>query len=414
MVLMKNSPVTRPCVLVLTSTFPRWENDPEPAFVYELSRRLTAQYNVIVLAPRAPGSKTMEVMSGLQVVRFPYFFRRFENLATHGGGIINRLHANPINYALVPFLLLGQLLGTIRLLRQEKFQLIHAHWLIPQGLIAVISLLLTRQSIPLVCTSHGGDLFALRSRLFHHLKSWVMERSQFLTVVSQVMKSMVVDMGISSDKVQVLPMGVDLKQRFTPDETITRNTGELLFVGRLVEKKGVRILLEAMPLVLAKHPVVNLIVVGSGPLEGELREITERLNISSRVEFIGMLPQNQLPQLYRRATLAVFPFVVAISGDQEGFGLVQVEAMGCGCPVIASDLPAIHDSITHEENGLLVPSGNPDALADAILRLLDDADWRLEFARQGRKNAVEKFDWEVIAEKYSKLYDDVIKSIRNL
>ncbi len=406
---MNDNTTHRPRVLVLTSTFPRWENDPEPAFVFELSRRLSAAFDITVLAPRSPGSKTQENMGGLYVIRFPYFSRRLENLATHSGGILNRLKSNPFNYLLVPLFLLGQLLAVMRLLRQERFVLIHAHWLIPQGLLAVMAMMLTRRRVPLVCTSHGGDLFALRGPIFQHLKRCIMDRSQALTVVSRAMQNTVVGMGVAPDKVQVISMGVDLNHRFTPDPTVERRANELLFVGRLVEKKGLRILLEAMPKVLAKHPAMRLTVAGAGPLDMELRELARRLDISEKVEFLGMVAQSQLPALYRRATLAVFPFLVAKSGDQEGFGLVQVEAMGCGCPVIAGDLPTIHDSITHEETGLLVSPGNPEVLAETILRALNDQDLCFRLAREARKRVLEQFDWEIVAEKYAGLYDRLIR-----
>jgi glycosyltransferase involved in cell wall biosynthesis len=204
-------------------------------------------------------------------------------------------------------------------------------------------------------------------------------------------------------------MGVDLKHRFTPEHAIERSAGEILFVGRLVEKKGLRTLLEAMPKVLAKHPAIHLTVAGTGPLEGELRELARHLDISDKVNFLGMVKQTNLPDLYRKATLAVFPFVVAKSGDQEGFGLVQVEAMGCWCPAIAGDLPAIHDSITHGETGLLFSPGNPEKLAETILRTLNDPDLCIRLAREARKRAIEQFDWEVVADKYAKLYKKLNK-----
>jgi glycosyltransferase involved in cell wall biosynthesis len=402
---MKDNSNPRLSVLVLTSTFPRWENDHEPAFIVDLSRRLCAAFDVTVLAPHSPGSKMRETMAGLHVIRFPYFFQRWEKLALHSGGILNRLLSNSLNYLLVPPFLAGQLWALVRLLRHERFALIHAHWLIPQGLMAVIALILTRRRIPLLCTSHGGDLFALRGTIFQHLKLWVMDRSESLTVVSQAMQSTVLDMGVAADKVQVMSMGVDLKHRFTPDLTVERSPNELLFVGHLVEKKGLRILLEAMPKVLAKHQAMRLTVAGAGSLEVELHELARRLHISDKVDFLGMVTQSKLPALYRRATLAVFPFLVAKSGDQEGFGLVLLEAMGCGCPVIAGDLPAIHDSITHEENGLLVPPGNPEVLADTILRALSDPDLCFRLAREARKRAMVQFDWDVVAVKYAGLYD---------
>ena len=400
---MKDNSTQRPRVLVLTSTFPRWENDPEPAFIFELSLRLAASFDVTVLSPRTPGSKKQEAMAGLRVIRFPYFFQRWEKLAMHGGGILNKLKSNPLYYLMIPLFLLGQLRAVVGLLRSERFDLIHAHWLIPQGFVAALSLLITKRKIPLLCTSHGGDLFALKGKGLQRLKRWVMDSSAALTVVSGAMKSMVVEMGVVPDKVEVIPMGVDLKGLFTPDPRVERKTDELLFVGRLVEKKGVHFLLEAMPAVIKKHPTVRLILAGSGPMEEELKQKAAQLHLSDKVDFLGMVAQTQLPALYQRATLAIFPFVVAKSGDQEGFGLVQVEAMGCECPVIAGDLPAIHDIIAHEENGLIFPSGNTQALADAIIKLLDDPELRARLAGEGRKSVVQKFDWEAIAGNYSQI-----------
>jgi glycosyltransferase involved in cell wall biosynthesis len=121
-----------------------------------------------------------------------------------------------------------------------------------------------------------------------------------------------------------------------------------------------------------------------------------------------MVMQEKLPELYQRAAIAVFPFVVAKSGDQEGFGLVQVEAMGCECPVIAGDLPVVHDIITNEETGLLVPLSKPEVLATAILRVLNDSDLCVRITRQARKRVVEQFDWEVVASKYAKLIKKLV------
>lgn len=402
---MGNMSSKRPHVLVLTSTFPRWENDTEPAFVFELSRRLAREFDVTVLSPRTPGSKERENTGGLKVIRFPYFFGRWEKLAMSGGGILNKLKSHPLYYLLVPFFLLGQLLAVVRLLRNQRFDLIHAHWLIPQGFIAALSLSITGKKIPLLCTSHGGDLFALKGKGLQRLKRWVMDKSAALTVVSHAMKKTVVDMDVEPDKVEVIPMGVDLKGLFTPDSGAQRKTDELLFVGRLVEKKGVHFLLEAMPTVLKKHPTVRLILAGSGPMEEELRQQAQRLHLSDRVTFSGMVSQAKLPELYRAATLAIFPFIVAKSGDQEGFGLVQVEAMGCECPVITGDLPAIHDIVIHEKTGLIVESGNTQALADAIIRMLDDPDLCLRLAGEGRKRVLQKFDWEIIAAKYAGIHE---------
>jgi len=405
---MKNKTPRRPKVLVFTSTFPRWENDSEPAFVFELSRRLNDAFDVTILSPRSPGSKDKETMAGLRVIRFAYFIRRWENLATHSGGILNRLRSNPFNYLLVPFFLLGQIWALVRLLGREEFDLIHAHWLISQGMVTIIGLIVARHKIPLICTSHGGDLFALRGKIFQCLKRWIINRSQMLTVVSRAMRDTIIDMGINASKIEVISMGVDLRNIFVPGNESRRSNNEILFVGRLVEVKGVDVLLKAMPKVLQTHPDIHLTIAGDGPLKPKLKELALNLGIVDRIDFLGMMEQTKLPGLYRWAALAVFPFIATRSGVQEGFGLVVLEAMGCNCPVIAGDLPAIHDSIVHEKSGLLVDPGSSEKLAGAILRALQDKDLCLRMAEMARKYVLEHYDWEVVVEKYAGLYNKVI------
>ncbi|NEX16522.1 MAG: glycosyltransferase family 4 protein [Halochromatium sp.] len=393
--------MTKPRLLVLTSTFPRWRDDPEPPFVFELSRRLTDRFEITMLAPRSPGSLEQEVMADLRVVRFPYFLRRWETLAGQDGGILNRLRANPLNYLLVPFFLIGQAWALIRLLRAERWDLIHAHWLIPQGVIALFVKKLCRCSVPLICTSHGGDLFALRSAPLQALKRVVMQASAGITVVSEAMRAVVLSMGIAAEKVSVIPMGVDLQQQFTPDPKGTpRQTHELLFVGRLVEKKGVDQLLRALPQILETHPKTGLVIAGGGPLEPDLKRLTETLGLVGRVEFRGMLTQAELPTLYRRATLFVAPFRIGRSGDQEGLGLVLVEASGCGCPVICGNVAAVQDVIESDHSGVLINPDDTEALAAAIVALLSDPQRRERLAVQARARCLERFDWGVIAKRY--------------
>ena len=395
-------------LLVLTSTFPRWKDDLEPPFVFELSRRLTAAFDITVLAPRSPGCLQHETMDGLDVVRFPYCVRRWENLATHGGGILSRLRANPLNYLLVPPFLIGQVWALVRLLRGDNWDLIHAHWLIPQGVVALIARWLARRQVALICTSHGGDLFALRGRLFRTLKRAVLNASARITVVSATMRDEVVALGVKADRVAIIPMGVDLQARFTPEPAIARQQNELLFVGRLVEKKGVALLLQALPQVLQAFPDTRLTIAGGGPLDAELRLLSESLGVSNHVDFRGMVSQEELPALYRRATLFVAPFLVASSGDQEGFGLVLVEAMGCGCPVICGNVPAVRDIVHNDETGVLANPQDPQDLADAIIGLLADPIRRDRYAANARRHCQKRFDWGTIAARYRTLLLDAL------
>ncbi len=399
---MKAGPAPR--LLVLTSTFPRWEGDSEPPFVFELSRRLAQQFEVHVLAPHAAGARRVETLAGLVVHRFRYAPEALQQLA-YDGGILARLRQRRWRWLLVPCLLAGQWWALRSLLRRQRFDVIHAHWLIPQALVAVLAGAAGR--VPVLCTSHGGDLFGLRGRLLGRLKRGILARCASVTVVSAAMRDEVRRLR-PGQAVDIVPMGTDLVARFTPSTTAMREPDAVLFVGRLVEKKGVGHLLEAVARLRQQGRPVTLRIAGTGPELGVLQAQAQRLGIGAAVTFLGAVQHERLPDLYRQASVAVAPSVVAAGGDQEGFGLVIVEAMGCECPVVASRLPAIDDIARDGETALLVPPADAAALADAIARVLDDppAAWRR--AQAARAQVLAHFDWVSITRHYAALLHGLI------
>jgi glycosyltransferase involved in cell wall biosynthesis len=394
----------KPRLLVLTSTFPRWAGDREPPFVYELSRRLAGQFEVHVLAPHAAGAQRAETLDGTHVHRFRYAPERLQQLA-YDGGILARLRERRWRWLLVPCLLVAQGWALRRLMGRHRFDVIHAHWIVPQGLVAVLAGA-TRHA-PMLCTSHGGDLFGLRGRILGRLKRYVLSRCAAVTVVSEAMREEVQRLN-PGQGVDVIPMGTDLTERFTPSRAVAREAGGVLFAGRLVEKKGVRHLLDAIARLHGQGRALTLRIAGSGPDLDMLRDEARRLGIVDRVEFLGSVDHARLAVLFRAATAAVVPSVVASDGDQEGFGLVIVEAMGCGCPVIASRLPAIGDIATDGETAMLVPPADPDALARAIAAVLDDPHGAEKRATAARARVVELFDWAVISRRYADLLGQLV------
>ncbi|SHF57795.1 Glycosyltransferase involved in cell wall bisynthesis [Desulfacinum infernum DSM 9756] len=373
-----------------------------------------------MVTPHAPGSKLGERMDGLTIHRFRYFPERLEHLA-HEGGILEKIKRRPWVLLQVPFFLAAQVLLIRRLTADRSFQGVHAHWILPQGLCAVLAQMGRRDGVPILCTSHGGDLFGLRGHLFDALRRWVLRRSAALTVVSRAMAEKLRAAGIQTP-CHVIPMGTDLSTLFTPDARAPRRKATILFVGRLVEKKGVRYLIEAFGHVRRRIADAELWIVGSGPEEPLLKKLAASIapvrSLGSELEasapsdlpphpgaitFFGPVAHEDLPHFYRAATVTVVPSVVARSGDQEGLGLVMVEAMGCGCPVIASDLPAIRDVIRHGETGLLAPPEQSTSLADAICRALTDPGLLKNLSDHGREWARRHFDWNEIGEKYKRL-----------
>jgi hypothetical protein len=145
--------MTRPKLLVLASTYPRWAGDHEPGFVHELACRLLDQFDVLVLTSHAPGASTHEWFDGVEVVRYRYAPRRWETLV-YGGGIAMHLRHSPWKWLLVPGFIIGQAVAAAHIARRHRIALVHAHWLLPQG--AVAWLLWRLHRVPrYVITSHN-------------------------------------------------------------------------------------------------------------------------------------------------------------------------------------------------------------------------------------------------------------------
>lgn len=387
-------------LLVLTSTFPRWQGDREPPFVFELARRLTDHYEVMVLAPHAPGSLLAETMAGIDVRRFRYCIPPCETL-TYNGGIMANLKKWRLNYLLVPLFIFTELVSLAHWVRKYRVDVIHAHWLIPQGMVAVCARMLCRGPKPvLICTSHGTDLLGLPGRLFAWMKQWTIARIDRVAVVSEAMRARAIELA-PSHSVDVIPMGVDLSGRFTPLSSGIRNQHEILFVGRLVEEKGVHHLIAAMTEVVRHHPRAMLTIAGDGPDRGRLETLAHDLGLAGKVDFAGALDNEVLPLLYGRATVFVLPSL------QEGLGLTLIEALGCECPVVVSDLPSVRDVVVDGVTGLVCRCGDEGDIAQKIIDLLGHPDKRTALAQAGRMRVMERYGWETVVSRYRHLFDQL-------
>jgi glycosyltransferase involved in cell wall biosynthesis len=386
----------KPNLLVLASTYPRWSGDHEPGFVHELVKRLTGTFHVIVLCPHAQGAAPTETMDGVEVIRYRYAPAALETLVNNGG-IVTNLRNHRAKLLLVPSFVLLQAWHAWRLCRQRPIGVVHAHWLIPQGLIAA---LLGR---PFVVTSHGADLYALRSAPLQALKRWVLGKAQAATVVSSAMRDMVGALGADVTRVSVLPMGVDMAGRFVPGDAAQRSPDELLFVGRLVEKKGLRYLLDALPLVLRERPGVTLTIAGFGPDEVRLKAQAHALGVQDAVRFMGAVAQADLPDLYRRAALFVAPFVKAESGDQEGLPVALMEAVASGCPVLAGYVAGLEDMLGADTDALTTDPRDTDGLTRRIVGSLADPQGAQAAAERVRLRVLDLLDWNNVANRTAAL-----------
>lgn len=403
--------MSRPAILMTASTLPRWPADTEPEFILQLAAALTDRYRVTVLAPHYPGAAVDEDMGGVRIHRYRYAPESWQTLA-YSGGMLHRLRDKPLRWLLVPGFLLGQLLAILRLHRRERFDLLHAHWIVPQGLVAAVLKSLGLFRGPFVLSSHGGDLFSLQGRFFQPFKRWIVRCADQINVVSNAMVTPAVELGASPASLLVRSMGIDTTGRFTCNESGDSRSG-VVFVGRLVEKKGVDVLVRAFAEICSRRADQTLRIIGDGPLREELEQLSSELGCADKITFVGAVPNRDVPGELNRACVAVVPSVVASDGDQEGLGLVAVEAMACGCAVVCSSLPALQDVVTDGETGSMVEPGDHQALGRAIEAQLEDSTLRTRLAEAGRNVARSRFDWRAVAADFSILYEDLLNQREN-
>lgn len=389
----------RPHLLVVTSTFPASKDDHSPRFVFDLSKRLAAEFEVTVLAPHGPGLAVRERIDGLDVRRFRYLPERFERLA-YSGGMPDQLRRNRLNYLAVPFFVLAQTLAMARLLREKPISVIHAHWWIPQAVCALLGRGLSKSKPPIACTLHGADAFIFNRGVMLSLMRFVLSKCDRVFPVSTTVRAVLPENVRERPSTIVAPMGVDMANTFRPVTHADPDYRRAVFVGRLAPKKGVDWLLESFAIAQRDYPDLRLTLVGGGPMMDHCQTLARDLGVSGQVEFTGTLPHRRLPTIYSTAGMAVIPSVEAPGGDREGLGLTAVEALACGCPVIVSDSPSFRDVVENVKNGLAVAQRNRDVLAEAMVRLATDRELQHSL-RQHARDSVRHFDWDNIASRYA-------------
>ncbi len=382
-------------VLVTASTFPRWKDDTEPRFILDYCIGLSKYYDITVLVPAAVGAAPDEYLDGIHVIRYHYFpIHSWETLC-YPGAIVPRIKEKKARALLVPFLLLSLFFHIRKYEKDADF--IHAHWLIPQGIVHAFC------KKPFLVTGHGGDVGELNGFPFCSLKKRCLKKAFAVTTVSKHLQN-VLAQKYDYTNTSVITMGCNTSY-FTPDNRVENYFGQnsqkvVLFVGRLAEKKGIPYLIRAMQSVDAL-----LIIVGDGPEKTRCEELTAQLDLSDRIRFLGPKTHNELRAIYASADIFAAPSITTKGGDVEGMPTVLLEAMASGIPVIASNSGGIPDTITDRENGLLVEEKNVFQISSCINLLLDSPELYAKLSKASLQTAA-LFDYSVIAKKYHDIMEN--------
>jgi glycogen synthase len=393
-------PIGAEVTWVTTVIMLTWEYPPHlvgglARHVHALSRELAAQgHDVHVLTRSGPGLPPDALEDGVHVVRVAPYFQEPSDF---------RLWVCHLNYALMEAgaRLAGQLGGPV---------VLHAHdWLVAYAARGIKNLF----HIPLLATIHATEhgrhngIHDPGQKYINDVEWWLTYEAWRVVVCSQAMRGEVQWLfGLNDDKVQVIPNGIDLKPPVNgplPARQQFAAPGEQLIfhIGRLVPEKGVAVLLEAMPHIMKRHPA-RLVVAGTGPFGDELRRRAQELGLGERVSFIGWVDDATAHALYTYADVAVVP------STYEPFGIVALEAMAAGAPLVASDVGGLSEIVRHGENGLKALPGHALSLGEQIDRVLADRGLAQRLAAAARREVEMKYTWAGIARTTANLYDQVI------
>lgn len=362
--------------------------------VHGLSRELgRLGHQVHVLTRVVPGLPALTTEEGVRVYRVVPYFQEPHDF---------RLWVSHLNFALLE--------AGVDLLRSLGGRaILHAHdWLTAFAAKGLKNLF----RVPLVTTIHAtehgrnGGIHDDGQQYINDVEWWLTYEAWRVVVCSDAMRQEVQRLfGLTADKVAVIPNGVEVRQA-PPGGTFSREAfaapGErLLFqVGRLVPEKGAAVLIQALPTLLQKHRV-RAVITGTGGYREELARLARRLGVADCVLFTGWLPDDQVQHLYRAADVAVVPSLY------EPFGIVALEAMAAGAPLVVSDVGGLAEIVADGRTGLKVPPGNSEALAVAIDSLLRSPRLARRLAAAAQQEVNDRYTWTAVAQRTAQLYSEV-------
>jgi colanic acid/amylovoran biosynthesis glycosyltransferase len=286
--------------------------------------------------------------------------------------------------------------------------LVHAHFGTDAGVIAST---LTKLGLPLVTTLHGVDITGRRRSgavsLYRDCRmDAALAQSTSVIAVSQFIARKALEVGVAEHKIRVHYTGVPIAELVRSKTPVW----DIIFVGRLVEKKGVSDLLEAIHLLPARHRSVRLAVIGDGPLRTQLAEEAKAKGLD--VSFLGSLSPDSVRVQLGHARIFVAPSQTAQNGDAEGFGMVFLEAALQELPVISYKHGGVPEAVADGVTGLLVPEKNTRELSGAITQLLDDSALASKMGTTGRRRVIAEFDISKLNAGLERIYYESASAVR--
>lgn len=295
---------------------------------------------------------------------------------------------------------------SILLKEKKEYDIIHCHFGIC-GLVGVGLRDLQLISGKIITSFHGIDINLYPKLYGSNVYNKLFHRGDLYTVNSNYTSEKLVDLGCPLSKVMKLAVGVNTSEYFFQPKSFSKEeTVNILTVGRLVEKKGIKFSIQAVAQVIQIAPYVNIQynIVGEGILEKYLQILIEQLGVTKQVKLLGAKTKEEVRHLYQKSHIFILSSVTSINGDKEGQGLVIQEAQACGLPILSTWHNGIPEGILHGKSGFLVPEKDVDALAERLSYLLENPKIWAEMGKAGRNFVEKNYDLNMLNNRLVEIY----------
>lgn len=394
---------TKGGILIIGSTYPRNNEDHQVPWLRETVNRTAARgHRVHVLASSFKAGPETPI-DGIPVYRFRYAPKNWETM-THDEGAPNKAGSLLSQFLGLLYLLSGTV-KALRLARQNQYDMIHVHWPFPHGVMGWIAARLTGAKY--IANCHGAELaMGRRTKWIASFLSFTLRHADGIICNSSHTREEI--QKVSGCHATVIPYGSTVKID-PPDERplyCKGTTIKLLSCGRLIERKGLDVLIRAIPNILRRHNV-TLDITGNGDMREEWEQLTKELKLENIVTFHGFVSNEKLGQLYRDCDIYVHPSIYDSRGDTEGLGVVLIEALLNEKPVVASGVGGIVDIIHHLRTGILVKEKNQDELTAAIDFVISNPNLASALGKNGREYALWHFNWDRVIDTIEDTYQQI-------
>jgi glycosyltransferase involved in cell wall biosynthesis len=399
-------------IVMIASSYPRFAGDSVGSFMEPIAQGIAARgHEVHLVAPWHPKWNRPKVDRGVHFHLFHYAPVEALNTFGYAEGMRADVRLRASAVAVAPLAVLAGWFKALRVAQKKRATIVHAHWVIPGGVIGAAA----AGSIPLVISLHGSDVFvAERHPLARLAARGAFGRAAWVTACSDDLRSRATAIGADAARSNVIPYGVD-SERFKPGADarargrerlgIADNVPLIVAVGRLVKKKGFEYLIDATAVLKTQHPTVRVAIAGDGDLEAALRSRAQAQGVGDMVHFLGVVSHDLVPAMLAAADVAVAPSVQDDAGNVDGLPNTVMEIMASATPLVTTPAGGISAVATDGVTARLVPERDVRALARAIDELLRDRSAAAHMGRQARDLVCRHHGWARVAEDFEAVYE---------